>query len=86
MILPVQYAERRIQFAILFTFSLFGEYINPEYVPIHVICRVNQAEYVIHILVAVPQEFVNIYSKRRPVIHPCHPRLPCTFVSVSCVC
>jgi len=35
---------------------------------IHVICRVNQAEYVIRILVAVPQEYVNTYSTRRVVV------------------
>jgi len=28
---------------------------------------VNQAEYVIHICVVTPQEYVNIYSTRRPV-------------------
>jgi len=29
------------------------------------ICRINQAEYGIRILVAAPQEYVNIYSTRR---------------------
>jgi len=46
-------------------FSLFCEYIRLEYVRIHVIYRVNQAESVIHILVVAPQEYVNIYSTRR---------------------
>jgi len=36
-----------------------------EYVRIHVICRVNQAECFIHIYVVAPQEYVNIYSTRR---------------------
>jgi len=49
------------------TFSLFGEYSNLEYLHIHVICRVNQAEYGICIFVAVPQEYVNTYSTRRPI-------------------
>jgi len=40
------------------TFSL-------EYLHIHVIYQVNQAEYGIHILVLAPQEHVNIYSTRR---------------------
>jgi len=31
----------------------------------HVIYRVNQAGYVIHILLVAPQEYVNIYSTRR---------------------
>jgi len=42
-------------------FSLFCECIHLEYVRIHVICRVNQAERVIHIRVVAPQEYVNIY-------------------------
>jgi len=46
-------------------FSLFCEYSRLEYVRIHVIYSVNQAEYVIHILVVAPQEYVNIYSTRR---------------------
>jgi len=45
--------------------SLFCEYIHLEYVHIHVIYRVNQAECVSHILVVAPQEYVNIYSTRR---------------------
>jgi len=36
-----------------------------EYVRMHVIYRLNQAEYVIHICVVAPQEYVNIYSTRR---------------------
>jgi len=32
---------------------------------VYVKYRVNQAEYVIHILVVAPQEFVNAYSTRR---------------------
>jgi len=36
-----------------------------EYVRIHVIYGVNQAEYRIHILVVAPQEYVNLYSTRR---------------------
>jgi len=63
--LHVEYAERRIQLGVRFTFSLFGQYSNPEYVHIHVICRVNRAEYVIRILVAVPQEYVNTCSTLR---------------------
>jgi len=46
-------------------FSLFCEYIHLTYVRIHVIYRVNQAEYVSHILVVAPQEYVKIYSTRR---------------------
>ena len=44
---------------------MFYEYIHLEYVRIHVIYRVNQAEYVIRIRVVAPQEYVNIYSTRR---------------------
>jgi len=46
-------------------FILFCEYYHLEYVRIHVIYRVNQAEYVIHILVVAPQEYVKLYSTRR---------------------
>ena len=41
--------------------------LNLEYVEsgrIHVICRVNQAEYAIRIPMAAPQEYVNNYSTR----------------------
>jgi len=46
-------------------FSLFCECFHLEYVRIHVIYRVNQAEHVIHIRVVAPQEYVNIYSTCR---------------------
>jgi len=59
--LYVGYAEPGNEYGILFTFSLFCEY----YVRVHVIYRVNQAEYGIHILVVAPQECVNICSTRR---------------------
>jgi len=47
-------------------FSLFCEYTYLEYVRIHVIYRVNQAEYGNHIFLVAPQEYVNIDSTRRP--------------------
>jgi len=43
-------------------FNLFCEHIYLEYVRIHVIYRVNQAEHVIHVLVVVPQEYGNLYT------------------------
>ena len=46
-------------------FSLFYEYSNLEYVYIHVICRVNQAEYGIRFHVAAFQAYVNTYSTPR---------------------
>jgi len=49
--------------------SLYCKYNNLEYVRIHVQCRVNQAEYVISICVAAPQEYVNTYSTPRPWAH-----------------
>jgi len=53
-------------------FSLFCEYIRLEYVRLHVIYRVNQAEYAIHILVVASQEYVNTFSTRRQVsTNPC---------------
>jgi len=45
--------------------ACFCEYIQLEYVRIHVIYGVNQAEYGIHSLVVAPQKYVNIYSTRR---------------------
>jgi len=42
--LHVEYAEQGRQHGILFIFSLVCEYIHLEYVRIHVIYRVNQAE------------------------------------------
>jgi len=65
--LHVEYAGGRIKCGILFIFSLFHEYRNFEYVPIHSIYGVNQAEYCIRILVAASQEYVNTYSTRRLV-------------------
>jgi len=64
-ILHVEYAEGRIKYNILFIFSLCYEYSNLEYIHSHVIYRVNHAEYVIRILVAASQEYVNIYSTHR---------------------
>jgi len=63
--LYVEYAERGKEYGILFMFSLLCEYIHLECVRIHVVYRVKQAEYVIHIRVFAPQEYVNIYSTRR---------------------
>jgi len=62
--LHVEYAEREKEYGILFIVNLFCEYIHLEYVRIHSIYRVNQAEYVIHIRVVASQEYVNIYSTR----------------------
>jgi len=45
--------------------ACFCEYIHLEYIRIHAIYRVNQAEYVIHILVVAPQEYVSINSTHR---------------------
>jgi len=61
----VEYTERGKDYGVLFIFSLFCECIHVEYVRIHLMYRVNQAEYVTHILVVAPQECVNIYSTRR---------------------
>jgi len=44
---------------------MFCEYLDLEYVRGHIIYRANQAEFVIHIVVVAPQEYVNIYSTRR---------------------
>ena len=54
----------RIQHGILFRFSLFYEYSDLEYVHIYGIYRVNPEEYVVRILVAASQEYVNTYSTR----------------------
>ena len=61
MRLHVEYVERGLEYGSRFIFSLFCEYVHLEYVRIHLIYRVNQAEYVIRILVVAPQEYVNIY-------------------------
>jgi len=63
--LHAEYVKQRTQYVILFIFSLFCEYMHLEYVRMHVLCRVNQAEYAIRILKAAPQEYVNTYSTRR---------------------
>ena len=66
--LRVEYAERGKAHGILFRLSPFCEWIDLEYVRIHVTYyRIHQAEYTIRILVAAPQEYVNTYSTRRLV-------------------
>jgi len=47
--------------------SLFREHIHVGCIRIHVMYRVNQAEYVSHMLVVAPQEYVSIYSTRRSI-------------------
>jgi len=58
----------RNEYGILFIFSMFCDYTRLEYVRVHVIYRVGQGGYVIHILVVAPQEYVNSYSTRRLLI------------------
>jgi len=67
MSLHGEYAEGRTKYSILFIFSLFYEYSTLEYAHIHVIYRVDQAEYGIRILVAASQEYVNTYSRRSTI-------------------
>jgi len=50
------------KYGILSIFSLLCEHINLGQVRISVIYRVNQAEYVIRVRVAAPQECVNTCS------------------------
>jgi len=64
-LLRVEYAERGNEYGILFIVSLLCEYIHLEYLRIHVMYTVNQAEYIIHNNVVAPQECVNTYSTRR---------------------
>ena len=64
----MEYAERGKEYGILFIFRLCCEYMHLAYVRIHAIYRVDQAEYIIHIRVVAPQEYVNIYSTSRVVV------------------
>jgi len=73
--LHVEYAERIKVNGILFMFSPFCEYVHLEYVRIHVVYRVNQAEYVIHILMVAPQEYVNLYSTPRAPTRTCRKKI-----------
>jgi len=57
--------ERRTKYGILSIFGVFCEYINLEYVHIHVTYRVQQVEYAIRIHMAAPHEYVNTYPTRR---------------------
>jgi len=68
LLLHVEYAERGKEHGLLFIFSLSCGYIRLECVRIHGIYRVNQAEYVIHMLVVAPQEYVNTYSTPRVLL------------------
>jgi len=62
MLPQVEYAERRINYGILFLFRPFYECSIPEYEHVPVLNRVHQAEYIIHIRVAASQKYVNTYS------------------------
>jgi len=90
--LYVDYAERGKEYDIPFILSLFCEYIHLESVRIPaIIYRVNQAEYVIHIRVVAPHEYVNTYSTRREKVnnelavikYSFTDRLSCTNQSIS---
>jgi len=61
--------KRGNEYGILFLVSLFCEFIHLDCERIHVIYRVNQAEYVIYILVIAAQGYVIIYSTRRATAH-----------------
>jgi len=78
----------RIKYDILFIFSLFYEYSNLECVHIYIIYRVNQGGYVIRILVAASQKYVNTYSTRRVCIFYLSPHSFCSQAtdSQTCVC
>jgi len=62
-------------YGIQFKFGLFCEYSHLECVRIHVISRVNQAEYGIHVCVVAPQKYVNIHSTRRILTSNLEPRV-----------
>jgi len=64
----------RNKYVLLFMIRLFCEYMNLEYIHVHVIYRVDQAEWVIRIIVAAPQEYVNTYSTRRGRCKSGYPR------------
>jgi len=67
--LHVEYAEQRLNYGVLFTFSPSYEYSHLEYEHVPVEYRVHQAEYGIHIRVAASHEYVNTYSTRRLTAH-----------------
>ena len=56
--LYVEYAEQRVKYGILFIFSPIYEYSHVEYEHVPIYYRVHQAEYGIHIIIAVSQEYV----------------------------
>jgi len=64
--LNVEYAERGKENTVFYSYicRLFCEHIQLEYVRIHAIYRVDQAEYGIHRRVVAPLEYVNLYSTR----------------------
>jgi len=56
----VEYAEQSIKY-VIHSYLPCYEYSNLEYVHIHAICRVSQAEYVTRIRVSASQKQVNTY-------------------------
>ena len=66
--LHVEYAGGRIKYGVLFTFSLFYGYSNLACVHIHVIYRVNRAEYIIRMWLRVRNTSIHIqYVGTQPV-------------------
>jgi len=65
-----EYRERRITYGILFILSPFYECIDLEYLVSMSYTGLLQAEYVIDIRLAVPQEYVNTFSTRRLLTTP----------------
>jgi len=63
----LKYEGWRIASGLLFIFSLLYEYRHLEYVHLHGIYRVGQAEYITRIRAAASQEYVNAYTTRRGV-------------------
>ena len=64
MSLHAEYSGGGVQYGVLFIFSPFYEYSSLEYEHIHIIYKVNQAEYVIRISVAASQKYVNMCLRR----------------------
>jgi len=60
-----EYAERIIEYSLLFICSPFYEYSHLEYEHVPVSYRVHQAEYVLHFCMAASQEYVYTYSTCR---------------------
>ena len=73
--LHVKYVEQRTNYGVLFIWSVFGEYMNLEYVRIRVVCRIQQASVAARYLEKKTRRFFDFFCAPPFLFPRVHPRL-----------